>query len=417
MINLFEYQEAQAQKLNAIERVLNVLTINNSLTSGNNEEARFLTPQDYGFNKLRENFSLKSSIFKHSLRLSIMMIVGFLIGEIFSFQNPYWILITLLVIMRPSYGLTKERMQHRVIGTLIGAVLALILVYFIQNTIVFGVLAAVTLVLALSLVQLNYKTFAVFITLHIVFMYAIYSPDVLNTVLFRVIDTVVGAGLAMLSNLFLFPSWEFMTADESICEALEANKMYLKEIDASYRSKKRKTTEYKLARKKAFLAMGDLNAAFQRMTQDPKSKQKYFSEIYKIVELINTFLSSLASLGTFINSHKTTAVSSSVDIFVLNIKDCLGNAKELLGNKELTNLHAADEIQEAVVILEKKYEELTKNYDKISIESKESELSEADIALQIQEMKLVLEQLSYLYNLAKSIVQYVQIYQDKKRQK
>ena len=414
LVNLFEYQAAQAEKLNAIERVLNVLTINNSLSSDNNEEARFLTPQDYGFNKLRENFSIKSSIFRHSLRLAIVMNIGFLIGEIFSFQNPYWILITLLVIMRPSYGLTKERMKHRVIGTIIGAVIALILVYLIQDTFVFGVLAAVTLVLALSLVQLNYKTFAVFITLHIVFMYALYSPDVLVAVQYRVIDTIVGGVLAILSNLFLFPTWEFMSVSDSIIKTLDANSKYLNEIDKKYHSKEGVIVEYKLSRKKAFLAMGDLNAAFQRMTQDPKSKQKYFSEIYKIVELTNTFLSSLASLGTFINSHKTTAVSKAVDTFVINIKDYLLNGIEILNNTELTNLHASEEVEQATLTLEKKYNELTKNYDKILLETNGEALTEEAIALEIQEAKLVLEQLSYLYSLSKNIVHNIKIYQDYK---
>ena len=411
LVNLFEYQTAQAQKLTAIERVLNVLTANNSLSKEENIDSRFITPQDYGWNKLLVNFSMKSSILRHSLRLSIAMVIGYLFGYLFDVQNSYWILLTIVVIMRPSYGLTKERMKYRIVGTFVGAVLALVLVYLIQDTTVFGILAGLTLVLALSLVQLNYGIFAAFITLHIVFMYAMYSPDVMHVIQFRIVDTLVGGGLAILANLFLFPSWEFMTVQDSVLETLSANSAYLKKIEETYTTRTTKVNEYKLSRKYSFLAMGDLNAAFQRMTQEPKSKQKYFSNIYDIVVLTNTFLSSLTSLGTFIRSHRTVVVSDSVSVFFENIIDNLANAQNLILGQELVHVHAAAEIEEAKTSLEKRYKKLSKKYDTILLKGNEEEVSE--VSLKIQETKLVLEQLSYLFSLSKNLVQKISVYQQK----
>jgi uncharacterized membrane protein YccC len=345
------------------------------------------------------------------------MVFGFLIGHIFSVQNPYWILLTLVVIMRPSYGLTKERMKHRIIGTLVGSVLALIFVYLIQNTFVFGVLAAVSLVLAMALVQLNYRTFAIFITLHIVFMYAMYSPNVLDAIQFRVIDTIVGGGLAVLSNLFLFPSWEFMTAQESILDTLSTNGIYLKKIEEIYDGRGTKTEEYKLSRKNSFLAMGDLNAAFQRMTQEPKSKRKYFAEIYDIVVVSNTFLSSLASLGTFIRKHELQQHSETFSVFVENIVDNLTNAKQVILNEELTKMHEVDEIIEATISLEKRFEELTDKYDKIVLETDVNESEKSVVSLEIRRTQMILEQLSYLFSLSESLIQKVTIYHDKLKKK
>jgi hypothetical protein len=62
-------------------------------------------------------------------------------------------------------------------------------------------------------------------------------------------------------------------------------------------------------RKEAFLAISNLNAAFQRLTQDPKSKQAEFQLIYEIVTLNQTMISAIASIGNFISSHKTTPAS------------------------------------------------------------------------------------------------------------
>lgn len=417
LLNLYEYQESQARKIGAIERVLNTYDKNNRLVKSKSDEQQFLPVQDYHLNRLKENFSFQSSIFRHSLRLAIAMIGGFLVGELMSFQNPYWILITLLVIMRPTYGLTKQRMIHRVVGTIIGAVLAFVLVFIIQNTFIFAVLAAVCLVLALALVQQNYKTFAVFLTLHIVFLYAVYSDDVLHAIQFRVIDTMVGAGIAIFSNLFLFPSWEFMNVDESINDTLNKIQVYLKEIDKKYHFKTPVTTEFKMSRKNAFLEMGKLNAAFQRMTQEPKSRQRFFSEIYSIVVLMNTFLSSLASLGAYIRSHKTTKVSKDVDVLVNNITDKLLNAQEILEHKELTSVHLDAEVKEAEAKLKEKFNTLSKNYLKIKSRTDYSIESKENMALEMQETKIVLEQLSYLYRLSYKIVQKIDVYQINKNQK
>ncbi|WP_152287855.1 FUSC family protein [Flavicella marina] len=410
LVNMFEYQTQQVKKIRAIERVLNVLTLNNSIQNKEKTDKRFITPQDYGANKLLVNFSLKSSIFRHALRLSIAMVFGYLLGYIFEVQNSYWILLTLVVIMRPSYGLTKERMKHRIIGTIIGAVVAVILVYLIQDTFVFGILAVLSLVLALALVQLNYRTFAMFITLHIVFMYALYSPDILFAVKFRVIDTMVGGSIAILANLFLFPSWEFMTVTDSILETLSANSIYLKKIEASYDEKQTKLSEYKLSRKRAFLAMGELNAAFQRMTQEPKSKRKYFSEIYDVVVVANTFLATLASLGTFVRTQKNIAISDKVAVFVENIVDNLTNGKQVLLNEEVTVLHEQHEIEEARVSIEKRYDTLVKRYDKVLLKSENTEQDLGSVSKEIRQTQLILDQLSYLYTLSESLIQKIKIY-------
>jgi uncharacterized membrane protein YccC len=405
LTSLLEYQAVQNEKLKSIERVLNTMSLKNSLGSESRKDTPFLTAPDYGVHKLKSNFTFQSSIFRHSLRLSIVMVIGFLIGEFLSFQNSYWILITLLVIMRPSYGLTKKRVKQRVLGTLIGAVFSLGIVYLTQDTFVFGVIAVVSLAVALSFVQLNYKTFAVFITIHIVFVYSLYSSDVIHAIQFRIIDTLVGAVLATFSNLFLFPSWEYMTVDDLILEALKTQQIYLKEIYEKYRDKGLTTVAYKLSRKKAFLAMGELNAAFQRMTQEPKSRQKYFNELYKIVVLENTFLSSLASLGTYVRNHTDVPFLEETEELGRNIKIKLQQATALLKFKPLEDEIVSKEFEDAQKHVEEKFD------NRVVYNRNKDQKSSSNSA---QETRLVSEQLSYLSNLSQNICHRIEVYQNKK---
>lgn len=399
--NLFDYLEKQGQKINTIIRVLHNLDTRETNLLKNKEVSQFITPQDYDPKLLIENFNFGSPIFKHSLRLAIVVLVGFGIGLYFSFENAYWIILTIVVIMRPNYGLTKDRSKQRILGTLIGAVIALGIVLVVKNQVVYGVLGLFSLTLAFSLLQRNYRTAAVFITLSIIFIYSLLKPDVFSVIQFRVIDTVLGAGLAALGNILLWPAWESQHIKSVIAESIRANKTYLQEIDAFYHKKGSLPTSYKLSRKKAFLEMGNLSASFQRMTQEPKFRQKELGQLYKIVGLNQTFLSALASLGTFIQNHKTTAASKNFEIFVFHISTNLENAK--MGLEDIRQLQDVDPTR-----TQKAASELFKTYKKLLLErenqlKEESGKGQKEVQLKLQEAQLVSSQLQWLLEISENL--------------
>ncbi len=307
--NLFDYQEKQVEKIIRTEQLLQEKDLGEIGLLKKDDILKFITPQEYSPKLLLENLSLKSPIFKHSLRLAIVVMAGYAVGDFFSLQNAYWILLTIIVIMRPNYGLTKTRSKQRTAGTLIGAGIAIGIVLITQNVVLYGILAVVSLIIAFAMVQKNYKTSATFVTLSVVFVYALLEPNVLDVIQFRVIDTLIGAGLATIGNLILWPSWEFLGIKNLIFDSIKANKDYLKEVTSFYSKKGQVTTNYKISRKQAFLGIGNLSSAFQRMTQEPRSKQKNLEKIYELVTFNHNFLTSLASMGTYIQNHSTTSAS------------------------------------------------------------------------------------------------------------
>ena len=307
--NILAYHKEQFEKLKRIKRLLGDTDTSEFELIDRKEAKRFVESQDYDPKLLVRNLSFKSVIFRHSLRLSVAVMVGYALGSFFTFQNPYWILLTIIVIMRPSYGLTKTRAKDRIIGTLIGGTFALGLIFLVTNPYAYGAMGVVSLIIALAMVQRNYRTSAAFITLSVVFIYAILTPDVLSVVQFRILDTLVGAGLSYLSMLTLWPSWEYVEMRESVEKSVNAIKAFLTSIETYYIQKGDVPTSYKIARKDAFLETSNLSSAFQRMTQEPKSKQREMDKIYELVVLNHTFLASLASLSTYIQHHGTTEAS------------------------------------------------------------------------------------------------------------
>ena len=394
--NLFDFKEKQYQKILSLERLLKEWEGGIDFKIQRKDAANFLTRQDYSLKTLQDNLDLKSPIFRHSLRLTVTLVAGYFVGKIFDFQNPYWILLTTLVIMRPGYALTRDRFKQRLYGTLIGGAIAVSIVLLFQNKIVYGFLAVISLILAFSMLQKNYKTAAAFITLNVVFVYSLLRPDALLVIEYRVMDTIAGAGLAFLANKILWPTWEYATIDNFIDRSLEANAAFIREIEEFYHKKEDIRTRYRLKRKEAFLAIGDLNAAFQRMAQEPGTEKKQLEEVFSLVSLNQEFLASAASLGTFIRSHRTTAASEHFRSYMEAIRENL-QISLTTDNQDCTK--AASEVEKA----EAYYKEL---YNR-ALQEPGSDLKEEQF-VNLQEIQMVTEQLKWLYQISENIRNMVQ---------
>jgi len=396
--NLLDYEENQLQKIQSVERVFYDLENQNKVGLKNKEGKQFITQQDYDPNILKENFSFKSPIFKHAARLTIAMLLGFRIGTVFSLQNTYWILLTIVVIMRPGYTLTKERSKHRLIGTLIGAGIAAVIVLITQNTYVFAILAIISLTLALSFIQKNYRTSSIFVTTSIVFIYALINPDAFEVIQFRVVDTLIGASIAFGAGSLLWPAWESDSIKTSIIQILRANRKYLHEIDRFYHHSE-SLTDYKLARKEAFLEMGNLNAAFQRMSQEPKSHHENLGKTNEIVGLNHTFLAALAALGTFILNRKNDKASEDFEIILKTVDTNLRQAVQSLLNKNQSENISAEKLEEAYQHLEERFENLVAIRTK-ELEKEEFKPIDPEFRKNLQASRLITDQLKWLVTIS-----------------
>lgn len=397
LTTMLQYAEKQVEKIKIVERAFTLAFNSQDFKGIDKDLEKFLTPQYYPLSTLIENLSFSSTIFRHSLRLTITLMVGFIIGNFLPFQNVYWILLTIIVIMRPGYGLTKERSFHRIFGTVLGGLIAFGILSLVKDNIIISILSILCMLLGFSFTQINYKVSATFVTMYVVFIYGIVTPNIVDVVQYRILDTVVGAVLAFLANHFLWPSWEFLNIPMHLEKSIKANQNYLKEISVFYNKKGTISTSYRLARKNAFIEIGNLMASFQRMVQEPKSKQKQLPQVYKLAILNHSLLSSSASLGTYIQSHKTTSASEAFNVVVDTVIRNLDNAIALLKENDLylkENLPKED--------LAMRFTELK------NIRAKELKegipIDEEAFQLKMQEAQLVIEQLIWLTNLSENIL-------------
>ncbi|UBM57746.1 FUSC family protein [Marinilongibacter aquaticus] len=363
----------------------------------------FISTQDYDWRTLKSNLNFSSAAFKHALRFTAAMLLGLLAGQLVMHQNYYWILLSIAVILRPNYGLTKDRAINRVFGTILGAVIALALTYIYPNKTFFGILAIPSTFVGFTFLQRNYKLAATFITISVLLLYGILVEDTLTIIFYRLIDTLIGALISFAAIFLLWPAWEEQSIRTSFIESIQALRSYLAEIDDKYQSKELPNNSYRLARKQAFFATSNLNAAFQRLTEEPESKHDHQAQVYAFVVLNQTFLNVLAALGTYIRNHETTPASSAYNTLVSHIDENLLSVEKALLHENYQSHYAEEETEAAAAMLEKKYDELQ------DIRNRELEMGSEGISSELrnrlQEGRLITNQLKWLYSLSQSMKQ------------
>lgn len=399
--NMQHYAEKQMEKIKMIEKALTGSMQTEDFNRKHKDIEKFLTPQNYRINTLLENLSFSSTTFRHSLRLSVTIMAGFVIGKLLPLQNVYWILLTIVVIMRPGYGLTKQRSFERIFGTVIGGVIAFGMLFFIDNTYLLSLFSVIAMILGFAYSQTNYKIGATFVTMYVIFIFGMFTPNVTEVVQYRILDTLIGALLAFLGNYFLWPSWEFLNSTAYLEKSITANKIYLREITDFYNRKGEVTVSYKLARKQAFIETGNLMASFQRMKQEPKSKQKNMSKVYKIVVLNHTLLSAAASLGTYVQSHKTTTASEAFNIVAGAIIRNLERAVQAIIQKNPVTTLTLEEKERLAL----SFSELKKIRSR---ELKATSLEDQGLQFKMEEAQLVIDQLLWLFNLSEALLKAAQ---------
>ncbi|MFA9188277.1 FUSC family membrane protein [Flavobacterium sp. FBOR7N2.3] len=397
LITMLHYAEKQAEKIITLERAYTVNINSGDLKGRDKDIEKFIKPQYYPLSTFVENFSFSSTVFRHSLRITITILLGYMIGKVLPLENVYWIILTIVVIMKQGFGVTNERTYHRIFGTLVGGIIAFGILSVVHDSYLISTIAIVSMLLGFSFNPSNYKIGATFITIYVILIYGILAPDNGNVIEYRILDTIVGATLCLLANYFLWPSWEFLNLPAYIKNAIEANRNYLKEISLLYNKKGEVPTEYRLARKQAFIEIGNLMASFQRMLQEPKSKQNRLPQVYKLTVLNHSLLSSTASLGTYIQSHKTTEASKAFNVVVDKVIENLEFSITILSNPNPDSNSVASN------------EDLNQRLTELkNIRAKELKqiklIDEEAYQIKMQEAQLVIEQLIWLTNLSENII-------------
>lgn len=261
------------------------------------ELRKFVQSSSFDYKVFFENLNFRSTIFRYALRFAIVCLAGYGIAHfLLSGRYSYWILLTILVILKPGFSMTKQRNWERLVGTLAGGLAGAAIVWFIKDETVLFVLFLILMVLAYSFQRLNYVMSVTFMTPYVLILFSLLGAGGINIAEERILDTLIGCGIAFAASYLIFPSWESYHLQDYIKRALLANYRYLCMAAQGFTGSPPDITSYKLVRKEVYVASANLGSAFQRMLSEPKNKQRNPKELHKFVVLNHSLSSYIATL-------------------------------------------------------------------------------------------------------------------------
>ncbi|MFK4447032.1 putative membrane protein YccC [Caballeronia udeis] len=188
--------------------------------------SRFVSSRRVPFMQIFSNLTMASPSFRHALRVTIAVGVGFWLGRLLPLTNAYWIVMTTVIILKPGYSLTKQRNVQRIIGTAIGCAACVGLILVVKDPHVLLIAMFACMVMSYSLLLFNYTASVVFTSGYVLLMLHLLAPGGMRLIGERAIDTVVGCAIAIAAS-HLFPYWEYRLMGKQVRDMIGAMRNYL----------------------------------------------------------------------------------------------------------------------------------------------------------------------------------------------
>jgi uncharacterized membrane protein YccC len=213
---------------------------------------------------------------RHAIRAALAVATGYVIAVLLPWgSHDYWILLTIVVVLRGSLSQTLERRNSRVGGTLLGCVFAVGLLAAHPSTALLLAVMTVAQAMAHGFAVRRYLITAVAATvLGLVQAHMLYAGVGPTFALFeRIADTLIGAAIAW-AFCYVLPSWERTQIPALVARTLTAQARHarlalglgqLRAIDSS------PELEWRLARREAFDSLSALVQATQRSLSEPRA--------------------------------------------------------------------------------------------------------------------------------------------------
>ena len=213
---------------------------------------------------------------RHALRAALAIGTAYAIGLALPWgTHDYWILLTIVVVLRGSLAQTLERRNLRVAGTLVGCLLAAALLTMHMHPLVVLMLVTLAQALAHAFAIKRYLVTAVAATvlglLQAHMLHSGVSPgfDVLE----RVADTLLGAAIAWAFS-YVLPSWERGQLPALVRRSVAAQARHAQvalALGQLHAVDNEPELHWRLARREAYDSLSALVLATQRSLSEPRA--------------------------------------------------------------------------------------------------------------------------------------------------
>ena len=292
----------------------------------NDTESQLADDSLHGLSDIRQrlsrNFSPESALFRHAVRMSVVLCAGYGLIQLTGMDHGYWILLTSLFVCQPNYNATRHRLALRIIGTLVGVAIGLPILLFVPSLEGQLILLVVTGVLFFAFRNVQYAHATMFITLLVLLCFNLLGEG-FEVALPRVIDTLIGCAIAWAAVSFIWPDWRFRNLPRVLEHAVDANCRYLDAILEQYHQGRDNRLAYRIARRDAHNRDAELASVVSNMSSEPDATAEAREVAFRLLCLNHTFTSYISALGAHREKITSPAILMLLDDAVCYVDDAL----------------------------------------------------------------------------------------------
>lgn len=154
---------------------------------------------------IKENFSKDSLVLMQSMQYGIILFVSVIVAFGVGFERAYWIPVSCCSVLLGTSSLsTIQRAFQRTLGTIIGTLVAVVILYFEPSTWPIVILMAILMAAAELLIAVNYTIAVTFITPNVLLMSAAITNQFdTYLILPRITDVMIGSAIGLLGVLIV----------------------------------------------------------------------------------------------------------------------------------------------------------------------------------------------------------------------
>lgn len=218
---------------------------------------------------LRANLTPRSVAFRHAVRTAICLGAALLVSRLLKLPHGYWLPMTTAIVLRADFAATFNFGLLRVVGTVLGLVLTTVLLHLTPASPWTHLALMAVLCMAFRwLANAHYGIAVAALTGTVVILLSYEGVNSGVAVTDRVINTVLGCGMAMVAYL-MWPTWERGRARAALAEMLGAYAGYLHALAMPGQREAQRET-----RSLARTARSNAAASLERMRVEPATPQE-----------------------------------------------------------------------------------------------------------------------------------------------
>ena len=237
-----------------------------------NQWQLFVSATQWSWKPLLGQLGWRAPTLRYALRATLAVAVGYGVSLHLPWAaHEYWILITIVVVMRGNLAQTVQRRNARVAGTVLGCLLVMTLLMTHPGAKMLFLIVALSsgMAHAFALRRYLYTTIAATIAGLLQAHLLLVGLQPTFAIGERLADTVLGALLAWLFS-YVLPSWERSQIPGLVKRSMQAQGEHAKLALALLDTAQTTDLNWRLARREAYDSLSALTLATQRSLAEPR---------------------------------------------------------------------------------------------------------------------------------------------------